>query len=125
MKNIGSSINEAIDWTQDRLSTTRPLAERTLFSLLESEIVEETDEGFVLVEAEEEAEKHHTKVKNNFTKNWQRYRFHAKRKNSKKMTFHDKRQQQQRNLDQDDSDSTDPVSSDSDPCDKEKHIEIS
>ena len=31
---IGISINEAIDWAQDKLITTRPLAERTLFALI-------------------------------------------------------------------------------------------
>lgn len=121
MKNIGSTISEAIDWTQDRLTTTRPLAERTLFSLLEAEFVEETEDGFVLLKEDEEPEKHLHKVKNNFTKNWQRYRFHAKRKQSKRLR-QNKRQDQQRNLNPQDSDDQD----DSDDTSTEKkNIEIS
>lgn len=80
---IGDSIQEAIDWTQDRLATTRPLAERTLFSLLVEHAVEETDDGFILIEAEDELEKHHKRVKSNITKNWKRLRFHSKRKHAK------------------------------------------
>jgi hypothetical protein len=54
---IGVSINEAIDWTQDRLMTTRPMAERTLFSLLAEHRITETEAGFMLVEDEDENEK--------------------------------------------------------------------
>jgi len=53
-------IHEAIDWIQDRLLTTRPLAERTLFSLIAKRRVIETDDGYILSEAadpEDELEK--------------------------------------------------------------------
>ena len=53
-------IHEAIDWMQDRLLTTRPLAERTLFSLIAKRRVIETDDGYILSEAadpEDELEK--------------------------------------------------------------------
>ena len=51
---IGQSIHEAIDWTQDRLQTTRPLAERVLFTLLHEETVLESAMGFVLQEVKDE-----------------------------------------------------------------------
>lgn len=65
MRLIGSSIQDAIDWTQDHLRTTRPLAERTLFSMLADKKVKETGDGFMLVEAEgeEEAKKRHSSFK--------------------------------------------------------------
>ena len=82
MKIIGYDIVEAIDWTQDLFNTTRPLAERTLFSLLQARAVVETEEGYTLLEDEEEAQRHYSKVNNNMTKNWRRPRvkFHTKRK---------------------------------------------
>jgi hypothetical protein len=84
MKIIGISINEAIDWTQDLFLTTRPIAEKTLFSLLKDRSVKETEEGYVLVEEEgEEPEKHFANIKNNMSKNWSRrtrVKFHTKRK---------------------------------------------
>ena len=60
MTQIGVGIHEAIDWMQDRLLTTRPLAERTLFSLIAKREVIETDDGYILSEAanpEDELEK--------------------------------------------------------------------
>ncbi len=81
MKNIGESIQEAIDWTQDHLTTTRPLAEQTLFSLILEHKVRETEEGFVLMEAEDEIEKHLNKIKSTMTQNRKHFRFHSKRKN--------------------------------------------
>lgn len=78
---IGESIQDAIDWTQDRLVTTRPLAERTLFSLMADKKVRETELGYVLLEADEEIEKRHVKVRSARG----RFRFHSKRANSKKM----------------------------------------
>ena len=83
MKIIGTDIIEAIDWTQDKFRTTRPIAEKTLFSLLNDRTVKETEEGFVLTEDETEAEKHFTNQKNNMAKNWSRrskIKFHRKRK---------------------------------------------
>lgn len=75
---IGSTIMEAIDWTQDRFVTTRPIAERTLFSMLSSNVIEETENGYVLLETDEETEKHYNRTKSNMTKS--RLKFHAKRK---------------------------------------------
>ena len=65
---IGDSIIEAIDWTQDRLKTTRPLAERTLFSLLAEKRVTETDAGFVLAEdiEDDEVQRKHKGLANRF-----------------------------------------------------------
>lgn len=51
---IGESISDAIDWTQDKLRSTRPLAESVLFSLLTDKKVRETEQGFVLLEDEDE-----------------------------------------------------------------------
>jgi hypothetical protein len=84
---IGDSIQDAIDWTQDHLRTTRPLAEGTLFSLLQAAVVRETEHGYVLNEAEEEeAEKHFNKLKNNTQKN--RSRFRSNSKHSKRTRIH-------------------------------------
>lgn len=80
MQHLGESIIDAIDWTQDFLKTTRPLAESTLFALLAESKVNETEEGYVLVEAEEEVEKKHNVVKHRQGK---KFRFHTKRKTSK------------------------------------------
>lgn len=77
---IGSTIIEAIDWTQDRFVTTRPIAERTLFSMLSSNIIEETEDGYVLLENDEEPEKHYNKTKSTMNKSRTRIKFHAKRK---------------------------------------------
>jgi len=81
MINIGESIADAIDWTQDFLKTTRPIAEQTLFSLMAGSAVKEEDDGFVLVEAEEEVERHFRHQKGKQFKN--RVRFHQKRKTTK------------------------------------------
>jgi hypothetical protein len=81
MKIIGNTIQEAIDWTQDLCETTRPMAEYTLFSLLSSKLITETEEGYTLLEDEEEALKHFTNTKNHFSKNWNKTRkFHHTRK---------------------------------------------
>ena len=85
MKLIGVSINEAIDWAQDRLTTTRPLAERTLFSLLADKLAAETEDGFILLEdADDEPEKHHDKAKHQFSRVLKRYKFHGIRKHAKR-----------------------------------------
>jgi len=64
MRQIGGSIQEAIDWTQDHLGTTRPLAERTLFTLLTEKRAQETEAGFMLGEVgDEEIEKVHNRIK--------------------------------------------------------------
>lgn len=84
MNLIGGSISDAIDWAQDLLATTRPLAEKTLFALLADAKVYENEDGFMLLEDdEEEVRRQHDTVKHNFAKNWQRYRFHVKRRRSK------------------------------------------
>lgn len=68
---IGESISEAIDWTQDRLLSTRPIAESVLFSLLADRKVVEREAGFVLLEDDdEELHRRRNKV---------RFRFHSKR----------------------------------------------
>src|SRR5437868_3674246 len=53
---IGVSIQEAVDWAQDRLGTTRPLAERVLFEMMQAGTVVETPDGF-LCEADEDDSK--------------------------------------------------------------------
>jgi hypothetical protein len=67
MRIIGNSISEAINWTQDQLLTTRPLAERTLFFMLADHRVAQTKFGFILVEAKdndnEEMKKTHQRLK--------------------------------------------------------------
>jgi hypothetical protein len=44
---IGQSISEAIDWTQDKLCTTRPMAEAVLFSMLKDKKITEDNDGFI------------------------------------------------------------------------------
>jgi hypothetical protein len=62
---IGESIHQAIDWTQDTLQTTRPLAEQVLFHLLDEQKVIESAVGFVLQESksDEETRQHMQGVK--------------------------------------------------------------
>lgn len=97
MRLIGNSIQEAIDWTQDFLRTTRPLAERTLFSMLSDKKVKETEQGFVLVEAEEgedEAKKRHHAIRHaSHGKPPRRLRFHNSRKLGHKHLKHYHKQQ--------------------------------
>jgi hypothetical protein len=57
---IGQSIGEAIDWTQDKLRTTRPIAETILFALLDKKLARETDLGFVLFENDDDDEERRT-----------------------------------------------------------------
>lgn len=64
---IGVSIIEAIDWSQDLLASTRPEAERALFSLMRDKLVIETQDGFEYPDDEDR-----DKVIHNIT--------HAKRK---------------------------------------------
>ncbi len=52
---IGSSIVEAINWSQDRLRCSRPDAERALFALLEQAVIVEAEDGFGYAD-EDEAE---------------------------------------------------------------------
>lgn len=75
---IGESIFEAIDWTQDRFETTRPIAERTLFMLLAESAVKETDKGFLLVEAEDEVDKRYHKARGHAAKNRSKFRMGRK-----------------------------------------------
>lgn len=70
MKLIGGSIQEAIDWTQDHLRTTRPLAESTLFSMLAAKSVTLTEAGFVLLEEED------NDMDDHFKKHVHQVRFH-------------------------------------------------
>ena len=73
---IGVSISDAIDWTQDRLQTTRPLAESVLFSLLNDNKARETADGFLLREDADDEELHRRK---HSLKHRPRFRFHRKR----------------------------------------------
>lgn len=57
LQRIGESINDAIDWTQDKLETTRPLAEQTLFAMITDGMVTETSHGFILFEGEDDDKK--------------------------------------------------------------------
>lgn len=51
---IGESIIDAINWTQDRLGSTRPIAEAVLFSLLTEKKAKETTVGFMLFEDDDD-----------------------------------------------------------------------
>jgi hypothetical protein len=98
---LGTTIQEAIDWTQDRLRTTRPLAERTLFSLLADKRVRETQDGFVMVEDtdEEEMRKRFNTIKARHGRG-AKFRFHQSRKKGFKHVKHF--MQQLRRLDEPD-----------------------
>jgi hypothetical protein len=84
---IGDSINEAIDWTQDLLRTTRPIAESVLFSLLADKTAAETEDGYLLTEDDDEEIK---KRGARLNQHRPRFRFGRKRSNSmiKKMPQH-------------------------------------
>lgn len=105
---IGSSILDAIDWTQDRLRTTRPLAESTLFSLIASKHVTETEAGFVLAEAdsEDEMQKRHkaAKAKGSRGTARPRFRFHEARKHRQHLKHYVQNFQRQADDDSDVSD---------------------
>lgn len=87
MRFIGDSINEAIDWTQDLLRTTRPIAETVLFSLLADKTAAETEDGYLLTEDDDEEIK---KRGARLNQHRPRFRFGHKRSNSmiKKMPQH-------------------------------------
>jgi hypothetical protein len=51
---IGQSISEAIDWAQDKMRTTRPIAETVLFSMIKDHKVTEGNEGFLFEAADNE-----------------------------------------------------------------------
>lgn len=54
---IGDDRREAIDWLQDWLATTRPIAERTMISLLRDGIAITTDGGIMLTEDEDDVKR--------------------------------------------------------------------
>jgi len=54
---IGDDRREAIDWLQDWLVTTRPIAERTMISLLKDGIAVTTDGGIMLTEDDDDVKK--------------------------------------------------------------------
>jgi hypothetical protein len=81
MRFIGDSISQAIDWTQDALGTTRPIAETVLFSLLADKKACETVDGYMLLEDDEED----LKRRQSRTRARPRFRFHkARRSNTRR-----------------------------------------
>jgi hypothetical protein len=56
MKLIGDDRREAIDWLQDRLQLTRPVAEQAMISLMREKSAITTDEGIFLTEDEDETD---------------------------------------------------------------------
>jgi hypothetical protein len=92
MRFIGDSISEAIDWTQDLLQTTRPIAETVLFSLLADKSAAETEDGFLLEVEDEEIKKRGFRT----TQHRTRFRFSHKRgshkliKKQKHTSIHEK-----------------------------------
>lgn len=85
---LGASINEAIDWTQDELATTRPLAERVLFSMIADKKVFLNQHGYMLMEEDvdelrkRKASQHRPSEHRPHKRGG--YRFHRLRKNAKK-----------------------------------------
>jgi hypothetical protein len=53
---IGQSISEAIDWAQDTMRTTRPIAETVLFSMIKDRKVTEANDGFLFETTEDDEE---------------------------------------------------------------------
>jgi hypothetical protein len=51
---IAQSISEAIDWTQDRMRSTRPIAETVLFSMIKDRKITERNEGFIFEASEDD-----------------------------------------------------------------------
>ena len=54
---IGDDLQEAIDWLQDLMLTTRPKAENGMIAMLREGAAITTDEGIILIEDEEELKK--------------------------------------------------------------------
>ena len=77
---IGDNIREAITWAQDTLRTTRPIAEMTILSAIESNKVV-WDNGVYLFEDDEEMERRKTtsvqtnQKSLNVAKKWSRIHF--------------------------------------------------
>lgn len=75
---IGESISDAIDWTQDTLGTTRPLAEQVLFALLLEKKVLETARGYMADDDDKDsASKIHSRIRQRSQR--PRFRFHETR----------------------------------------------
>jgi hypothetical protein len=77
---IGDSLREAIDWAQDTLRTTRPIAEQTIMSAIAAKTVV-WDDGVFLLEDDEDMERRKissvqsTQKSFNAAKKWTRIHF--------------------------------------------------
>ena len=80
IRNIGNSLREAINWAQDMLHTTRPIAESTILSAIEAKTII-WDDGVVLLEDDDEVEDRKkstiqsTQKNFNAAKKWSRIQF--------------------------------------------------
>lgn len=59
---IGADRRDAVDWLQDLLTTTRPLAEAVLSESWAAHGLISTNDGFMLLEDDEEVEARHANV---------------------------------------------------------------
>lgn len=79
---IGVDIREAVNWTQDKLKTTRPLAEAVVSSMIADRVAIIGDSGIILFEDDEEIDIRFSN-KSFDLKTQKRIRFHAIRKYNK------------------------------------------
>lgn len=75
---IGMTRREAIDWTQDTLRTTRPVAEATLSALLEDNAALETEQGVLLLEDDDEVQRRARNAVHHVARTT-KFRFHRRR----------------------------------------------
>lgn len=68
-KRLGTCPREVIDWTQDRLRTTRPIAERVVFRLMERGAVVLDGDHYILREDERIVEREAVQVGMDLNKN--------------------------------------------------------
>lgn len=84
---IGRNRREAIDWAQDKLLTTRPIAEEVVSTMLEDRAAIIGDSGFILFESDNEVEGRMAKARASFDmKAMKKFRFHAIRNNKSRQT---------------------------------------
>lgn len=94
-RRIGSERRDAIDWTQDLLSTTRPVAEAVVAQVLAERRLVETAGGFFLLEDDDDMQTRHANVlhqSNRPFKGWSKVRVglkgNAMRQNGQRVPTH-------------------------------------
>jgi arginine/lysine/ornithine decarboxylase len=92
MRIIGKNIREVVDWAQDSLRTSRPIAEQVIISLSESDDIIFEDGIYLLEADDEEVEKRKissvqsTQKSFNAARKWSRIHFRNNKRNSSRQS---------------------------------------